>query len=68
MSTRWQRLKARITGKVPYEKVGYFNGNCPYCGTHVGIDVILNQLTRQKSAKCAQCGKDIYDVISSKRK
>ena len=60
----WLKVKwARARGRVPYKVVGYWNGVCPRCGEHIGIDIKRNLLTTMLTARCAACGAEIYDLI-----
>ena len=52
-----------VRGTVPFKIVGYWNGVCPRCGTHIGIDVRVNLLNQRESAVCAYCGEEIWDLI-----
>ena len=35
----------------------YWNGMCPNCGEHIGINIIQHRLTKKKFGICGSCGK-----------
>lgn len=45
--------------------VGYWNGICPLCKEHIGIDLYKDKLTGKKHASCASCNKEIYELIEA---
>jgi len=53
----------------PSEKLGYFNGACPYCKEHIGVYVWLEwyreglKKKSRKAAYCPVCGKEIFGKI-----
>ena len=53
------RFRKKTADNPVYRKVGYFNGVCPFCLSHVGVDVLENILTKTQHKFCAVCGRDI---------
>jgi len=35
----------------------YWNGICPHCKTHIGIDIIEHRLSKKRFGICGACGK-----------
>lgn len=61
----FKRAKSKLS-KVKItttEIVGYLNGDCPICDTHIGTDVHKNTLTGKLTARCGACGNDIYPKL-----
>ena len=52
-----------LRGTVPWKVVGYWNGDCPRCGEHIGIDIKENQLNMNMTARCGACESEIYPLI-----
>ena len=67
----WKRLRGGyhdVRGTIPFTVIEYWNGECPVCGEHVGIDIKENQLNRTKTARCAECDSEIYRLIKEATK
>lgn len=74
--SKWNRFKQKLwlkamqlkasVSKSPYEVVGYWNGICPRCKTHVGLNIQRHIATRQKHAWCGKCEIDFYKDIPKK--
>ena len=56
--------RATILSTSTAEKIGYYNGLCPECHEHIGIDVFRDKVTTVKYAHCALCGREIYRQIN----
>jgi len=65
LSTLLRRLKCwRKEAEAPLDsKERYWNGLCPLCGEHIGIDILKNVVTKRISAICPCCRQDIYTQI-----
>lgn len=53
----------RKRAKALYVKTGYWNGTCPLCHEHIGIDLFKDKLTHKPHATCASCNEEIYELI-----
>lgn len=47
--------------------IGYFNGNCPVCNEHIGIDIFKDKLTQENYAFCAHCNREIFDQLDKSK-
>lgn len=66
---RWdlENLRLRyLASKGKLTRVGYFNGACPLCEGHIGIDVFEDQ-RKQKHAWCASCRREILKDIDQQK-
>jgi hypothetical protein len=45
------------------EKISYWNGHCPVCKTHIGIDVHKHPVTNKETAACPHCGAEIWERV-----
>ena len=66
----WFRKRAEEKPVLPlsekiekFEKLGYFNGECPECGEHIGV-WILKENSR-KTAYCPACEKEIFEKVEA---
>ena len=56
---RIMKLRKKTVENPVYRNVGYWNGICPHCSSHVGVNVLENLLTRKQHMFCAVCKKDM---------
>lgn len=68
--SRWENLKNRVRRKVDelrgttrYKIMRYWNGICPLCDEHIGIDIRMIPAGGGLTAKCPVCGEEIYELI-----
>jgi hypothetical protein len=59
MKNPFKNLRKKTTENPVYREIGYWNGICPHCGTHVGINILENILTKKHVKFCAKCEKEI---------
>ena len=66
---RWKlenlRLR-RLAFKGKLSRVGYFNGACPICESHIGIDVFVDHRNK-KHSWCASCRREIFNDIDHEK-
>lgn len=61
---RWlRRTKAQVMRQTTFDVTDYWNGVCPKCGEHVGIDIMHNVASGELIAVCAACGANIFEEI-----
>lgn len=56
-ATVFGRFRKKLPGVVKV-KVGYWNGYCPFCGQHIGVDV-YKDLARHVFAVCGYCSREL---------
>ena len=58
----YQSLKSTPLPKV----IGYFNGTCPRCGTHIGANVTEEAVSGTRSLRCGACDAVIYEILRAR--